>query len=103
MDSIEWSDDDDLMQLHLAIPPSKWVDWVDFPQFPLPLSQSHKETILHKSGWLMGNCINGMMIKLKTEFPNIKGFQVLLILTLICYYIKERFQNQITLFTTNFQ
>ncbi len=73
---IEWSDDDEIMALHVTEPPPNTKKWVDFPQFPLFLSEGDKAVILSESGWLNDSCINGMMIKLKTEFPNIKGFQV---------------------------
>jgi hypothetical protein len=54
-------------------------DWVDEPEFPIPLSKSDKALIIKKVNkvyqWLNDRIIIGMMRKLKFEFPYLNGLQ----------------------------
>lgn len=71
-----WSDDDEIYAYSLT---ESNPDWVDEPDFPIPLSKSDKSLIIDKVKgvyqWLNDRIIIGMMWKLKIEFPHLNGLQ----------------------------
>ncbi len=51
-------------------------DWINDSRFPVPLGKVHKKLIEESTGWLNDDIINGVQVKIRSEFPNIRGLQI---------------------------